>query len=38
MTATLRLWLEPGETPLAPLAKRLFDDRALPSPLPDRTA
>lgn len=27
MTATLRLWLEDGETPVAPLAKALFDDR-----------
>ncbi|GAB6188043.1 hypothetical protein JCM17478_35450 [Thermopirellula anaerolimosa] len=26
MTATLRLWLEPGEEPLTPLAKRVFDD------------
>jgi hypothetical protein len=26
MTATLRLWLEEGETPSAPLAKQLFDD------------
>jgi hypothetical protein len=27
MTATLRLWLEDGETPRTPLAKSLFDDR-----------
>lgn len=26
MTATLRLWLEEGETPSAPLAKQIFDD------------
>ena len=26
MTATLRLWLEPGETPTSPLAKAVFDD------------
>jgi hypothetical protein len=26
MTATLRLWLEEGETPTAPLAKQIFDD------------
>ena len=26
MTATLRLWLEEGETPVAPLAKRIFRD------------
>jgi glycine/D-amino acid oxidase-like deaminating enzyme len=27
MAGTLRLWLEPGETARAPLAKSLFDDR-----------
>ncbi|MBN1588045.1 MAG: FAD-dependent oxidoreductase, partial [Pirellulales bacterium] len=27
MTATLRLWLEEGETPVAPLAKRIFRDQ-----------
>ncbi len=34
MTATLRLWLEPGEVPQSPLAQRIFDDpqRAGPSP------
>lgn len=34
MTATLRLWLEPGEVPRAPLAQRIFDDpgRGVPSP------
>jgi len=26
MTATLRLWLEKGETPVAPLAKAIFND------------
>ncbi len=26
MTATLRLWLEPGEEPTTPLARRVFDD------------
>lgn len=28
MTATLRLWLEPGEIPTTPLARRLFDASA----------
>ncbi len=32
MTATLRLWLEPGETPDTPLAARLFSERRLDSP------
>lgn len=27
MTATLRLWLEEGETPESPLARRIFDDQ-----------
>ena len=27
MTATLRLWLEPGEEPASPLAKRIFTDQ-----------
>ena len=30
MTATLRLWLEPGETPTSPLAQRVFADRSQP--------
>ncbi len=30
MTATLRLWLEEGERPEAPLAKAIFDDPARP--------
>lgn len=38
MTATLRLWLEPGETPTSPLAQRVFDDRAQPTVDPDRLA
>jgi len=29
MTATLRLWLEEGETPTSPLAKRVFGDTLL---------
>ncbi len=35
LCATMRLWLEEGETPVAPLARRLFaedPDRPLPSP------
>jgi len=38
MTATLRLWLEKGETPQAPLAKALFNDawRDGPRADPDR--
>jgi len=27
MTTTLRLWLEPGEVPTSPLARRVFNDR-----------
>ena len=40
MTATLRLWLEEGETPVTPLAKQLFDDRegAASLPNPNRIA
>jgi len=40
MTATLRLWLEEGETPVAPLAKALFDDRegTASRPNPNRIA
>ncbi len=34
MTATLRLWLEEGETPEAPLAKRLFADEGVNPDLP----
>jgi len=38
MTATLRLWLEEGEAPTAPLAKRIFTDevRTLFAPDPNR--
>jgi len=38
MTATLRLWLEPGESPTTPLAKRIFgdDQRAMMGPDPRR--
>lgn len=35
MTATLRLWLEEGETPRAPLAKKLFAERREPHALAD---
>jgi hypothetical protein len=35
MTATLRLWLEPGEEPATPLAKRVFDDAAAGAGGPD---
>ena len=38
MTATLRLWLEPGEKPSTPLAKALFQDPQDPSNLPDPNA
>ena len=34
MTATLRLWLEPGEVPTAPLAKQVFTDKGAPPPPP----
>ena len=38
MTATLRLWLEPGERPTSPLAERIFgdDQRAMMGPDPNR--
>ncbi len=36
MTATLRLWLEEGETPASPLAQRVFSDRSGPLPDPNR--
>ena len=37
MTAALRLWLEPGETPTAPLARQLFSDAPADSAAdPDR--
>ena len=35
MTATLRLWLEEGETPTTPLAQKLFADAHTPPPIPD---
>jgi len=35
MTATLRLWLEEGEEPNSPLAKRLFSDQVQNGPGPD---
>ena len=35
VTATLRLWLEEGETPVTPLAKQLFTDTINPNDLPD---
>lgn len=36
MTATLRLWLEPGEVPTAPLAQRIFSDQDEPARDPNR--
>ncbi|MBM4020435.1 MAG: FAD-dependent oxidoreductase, partial [Planctomycetes bacterium] len=33
MCATLRLWLEEGETPASPLAQRIFSAEAEPAPL-----
>ncbi|MCL4202006.1 MAG: FAD-dependent oxidoreductase [Pirellulaceae bacterium] len=36
MTATLRLWLEPGEVPTAPLARSIFGDEASFGPDPNR--
>jgi len=36
MTATLRLWLEEGETPASPLAQRVFGDRSQPLVDPNR--
>ena len=38
MVATLRLWLEPGEKPAAPLATELFRDSQDPGDLPDPNA
>ena len=38
MTATLRLWLQPGETPTSPLAQRVFGDRSQPLVDPNRIA
>ena len=35
MTATLRLWLEPGETPTSTLGKLIFADRAEPDVQPN---
>ena len=35
MTATLRLWLEEGEEPDSPLAKRIFTDQAQDGSYPD---
>jgi hypothetical protein len=35
MTATLRLWLEEGETPRDPLAKKIFSDRPPSETRPD---
>jgi len=35
MTATLRLWLEPGEEPTSALAKKLFADKVVEQSLPD---
>jgi len=36
MTATLRLWLEEGETPASPLAQRVFGDRSQSPADPNR--
>ncbi len=36
MTATLRLWLEEGETPASPLAQRVFGDSSQPLADPNR--
>ena len=36
MTATLRLWLQPGEHPTSPLAQRVFGDRSQGLVDPDR--
>lgn len=36
MTATLRLWLEPGETPASPLAKAIFANSDPPAADPNR--
>ena len=36
MTATLRMWLEEGETPTATLAKKIFQDNVKPLHDPDR--
>jgi hypothetical protein len=38
MTGTLQLWLNEGETPESPLAKRVFSDRTESEPDPDRLA
>ena len=38
MTATLRLWLQPGETPTSPLAQRVFGDRSQGLVDPNRIA
>jgi len=36
MTATLRLWLEPGEEPTTELAKQIYSDPMRPAPEADR--
>lgn len=36
MTATLQLWLEPGEEPTTPLARRVYEDRPLAMPAANR--
>ena len=38
LTATLRLWLDEGEVPASPLAKKLFEDSQDPANLPDPSA
>jgi flavin-dependent dehydrogenase len=38
MTGTLRLWLQPGETPTSPLAQRVFGDRSQGLVDPNRIA
>ena len=36
MTATLQLWLEPGEAPTSPLARRIYDDEVVQAAEPNR--
>ncbi len=36
MTATLQMWLEPGEVPTSPLSRRIYDDELVLSVEPNR--